>query len=198
MIRLLSLLAMSLICCMAYGQNFNCYYGLLHAHTAYSDGSGTPNEAYEMAKQAGLDFFGVSEHNHKAADTYAKDRRDGLSLEANPDLYNGNGTMTLIQNFNDGETDTIEGNSVIEAANLSSDNGFLGFYGQEFSTISKGNHINVFGIEEVLDIESGDFSELLRTIEESDAEIFMQLNHPDVHNDLFYGGSKPKYKGENV
>ena len=38
------------------------YYGLLHAHTGLSDGKGTPEEAYQMAKKNGLDFFAVTDH----------------------------------------------------------------------------------------------------------------------------------------
>jgi hypothetical protein len=43
------------------------YFGLMHAHTSFSDGEGTPDEAYTMAKEAGLDFFAITEHNHNQA-----------------------------------------------------------------------------------------------------------------------------------
>lgn len=44
-------------------QTYNTYFGYLHAHTAYSDGSGTPEEAYQYARdQAKLDFFAVTDH----------------------------------------------------------------------------------------------------------------------------------------
>lgn len=43
-------------------------FGNLHAHTSYSDGSGTPDEAYAMACDEGLDFFAITEHNHIAGD----------------------------------------------------------------------------------------------------------------------------------
>jgi hypothetical protein len=42
--------------------SYNIYFGYLHAHTGVSDGSGTPREAYAQAKIAGLDFFGLSDH----------------------------------------------------------------------------------------------------------------------------------------
>jgi len=38
------------------------YFGDLHAHTGYSDGKGTPHDAFTMARASGLDFFGLSEH----------------------------------------------------------------------------------------------------------------------------------------
>ena len=42
---------------------YNTYFGILHAHTALSDGTGTPQEAYTYARDvAQLDFFSLSDH----------------------------------------------------------------------------------------------------------------------------------------
>ena len=44
----------------------NVFFGNLHSHTSYSDGSGTPTDAYLHARDvAGLDFLAITEHNHK-------------------------------------------------------------------------------------------------------------------------------------
>ncbi len=43
--------------------NYNVYYGGLHNHTDVSDGVGTPAQAYNQAKIANLDFFGLSDHS---------------------------------------------------------------------------------------------------------------------------------------
>lgn len=44
------------------------YFGNLHSHTSYSDGSGTPENAYRHARDvAGLDFLAITEHNHEWA-----------------------------------------------------------------------------------------------------------------------------------
>ena len=44
---------------------YNVYYGNLHNHTSYSDGAGTPADAYAYAKnKAKLDFFGLSDHDN--------------------------------------------------------------------------------------------------------------------------------------
>jgi hypothetical protein len=44
-------------------ESYNTYFGYLHAHTDYSDGEGTPYEAYQMARDSGkLDFFAVTDH----------------------------------------------------------------------------------------------------------------------------------------
>jgi hypothetical protein len=41
----------------------NWYRGDLHGHTIYSDGSTTPAELAVLAYQAGLDFYGITDHN---------------------------------------------------------------------------------------------------------------------------------------
>lgn len=44
--------------------DWNVYFGLLHAHTAVSDGTGTVAEAYSQASSVeGLDFFAVTDHS---------------------------------------------------------------------------------------------------------------------------------------
>ncbi len=41
-----------------------CYYGEVHAHTDHSDGRGTPQEAYDYARDVGhADYFSVTDHN---------------------------------------------------------------------------------------------------------------------------------------
>ncbi len=53
--------------------SYNYYFGNLHAHSAYSDGNKdhgtyTPADDYAYAKNSlGLDFLGISEHNHSGA-----------------------------------------------------------------------------------------------------------------------------------
>jgi len=41
----------------------NWYRGDLHAHTIYSDGSATPAQLAVAAYEAGLDFYGITDHN---------------------------------------------------------------------------------------------------------------------------------------
>jgi len=42
---------------------YHAYFGDLHAHTAVSDGTGTPAGAFASAKAAGMDFFATSDHS---------------------------------------------------------------------------------------------------------------------------------------
>ncbi|MGL5348375.1 MAG: CehA/McbA family metallohydrolase [Peptostreptococcaceae bacterium] len=44
---------------------YNHYYGLLHSHTSASDGHGTFNDAYYLARdKANLDFFAITDHSN--------------------------------------------------------------------------------------------------------------------------------------
>ena len=64
------------------------FFGNLHSHTSYSDGSGTPREAFTHARDAAnLDFLAITEHNHRSADGPG-DRQDGLLNATDPSLYN--------------------------------------------------------------------------------------------------------------
>ncbi len=38
------------------------YFGDLHSHSGYSDGQGTPAEAFAVAKANGIDFLGLTDH----------------------------------------------------------------------------------------------------------------------------------------
>lgn len=71
----------------ARAQTLQVYFGNLHAHTSYSDGSGTPAMAYDHARIAGLDFMAITEHNHAQAESGAGNRRDGLLIATTPALY---------------------------------------------------------------------------------------------------------------
>jgi hypothetical protein len=143
------------------------YFGNLHAHTSYSDGSGTPAEAYAMARSAGLDFFAVTEHNHHAADGKGA-RKDGKLIAVQPQLYAGTPA------------------SLVETANaLNKPGKFVTLYGQEISTISSGNHMNVFQVGQVVDdgaVPNGDVPALLNWIrahpDSSGHAALLQFNHP--------------------
>jgi hypothetical protein len=151
----------------------NVYFGNLHSHTSYSDGSGTPTEAYRYARNvAHLDFLAVTEHNHsKAEQGIPKDqqRKDGILIAKDHSLYDGAQQKSLI--------------SAAKKANV--DNIFVAIYGQEFSTISSGNHVNVFEIGEVIDeveVPNGEFKVLLDWVEtKPDSQqlpAIVQFNHP--------------------
>lgn len=180
-------------------QGSKVYYGLLHAHTYFSDGSGTPAEAYRMAKTAGLHFFAVTEHNHAEAEAGAKERKDGIMIATNPALYNGNSNQTITRRFKvngQNRTETVTVSPLIKSASEASEPQFQALYGQEFSTISSSNHVNVLGVREVLTVPNGDFRQLVDALKRSEQATgvrpMLQFNHPDIQKDLFYTGNDPK------
>lgn len=130
------------------------FYGLLHGHTSYSDGRGTPDEAFAAAKAAGLDFFAVTEHNHAQADGTGE-ARDGVVL-----------TSQLYKRLQrSAETHTRDGQ-------------FVALYGQEFSTISAGNHVNLINAPEHCTVGNGDFKTLYEEWLPANPGTLVQFNHP--------------------
>ncbi len=56
---------LALMAAAAPDQEWNFYFGNLHAHTSYSDGMGTPTEAYtQVSGPGGMDFFSTTEHGY--------------------------------------------------------------------------------------------------------------------------------------
>ncbi|HXI12050.1 MAG TPA: CehA/McbA family metallohydrolase [Thermoanaerobaculia bacterium] len=136
------------------------FYGLLHGHTSFSDGRGHPDDAFKAARAAGLDFFAVTEHNHKAADGKG-DAKDRLVLT--PALYEEL-KKTAAKHTKDGE--------------------FIGLYGQEFSTISSGNHVNLINADEQCTVPNGKFKILYeKWLPEHPETAFIQFNHPGFNED---------------
>lgn len=138
------------------------FFGSLHSHTSLSDGSGTPAEAYAHARDvAGLDFLAITEHNHAQAGDIA----------GNPALYTGPGTLSLIPT----------------ADRFVEDGQFIALYGQEFSSISRGNHMNVLDAPAVIDAPNGDFRALLEdwlpaNLDTLGLQPLLLLNHPATSN----------------
>lgn len=137
------------------------YFGNLHSHTSLSDGVGTPREAYRYARDtAKLDFLAITEHNHSQAQG-----SDNIGIATNTTLYNG-GPNSLIAT----------------ARSLTVGGRFVALYGQEYSVISRGNHVNVFEVPQVITAPNGRFDrlvELLAATSDSVGRIpIVMLNHP--------------------
>lgn len=150
------------------GHAQSVFFGTLHSHTSYSDGSGKPREAFAYARDvAHLDYLAITEHNHALAEAGASaDRKDGLLIAIDHDLYNGAGPESLLS----------------AAASESRPGAFVALYGEEFSSISSGNHANVFDAPSVIDTPNGDFKKMLAWVDThpgSDGQPpIVQLNHP--------------------
>lgn len=141
-------------------RRFSVFFGNLHSHTAFSDGSGFPDEAYHHAKnEGGLDFMAITEHNH-TNHIRPKDPAGGDTIGTDHSLY------VRLQ----------------AAAARNRDSAFIAFFGQEFSSISSGNHLNVFSVREVIDdgeVPNGEYRQLYEEWLPAHAEVeFIQFNHP--------------------
>ena len=65
LILLLTMVAPSVLSSPEGVPDVNFYFGNLHAHTSYSDGMGTPTEAYsQVSTIGGMDFFSLTEHGY--------------------------------------------------------------------------------------------------------------------------------------
>jgi hypothetical protein len=104
---------------------YNYYFGNIHAHTEFSDGSkdsattgySNPADAYRFAKASyQMDFLGISEHNH-------------FTATRNPGMRRAAYTLGLFQ------------------ADTSNNNGtFVSLFGMEWGTIGTGGHVLIYGV----------------------------------------------------
>ena len=131
--------------------NMSLYRGLLHAHTSYSNGQGTPDEAYKMAREAGLQFFAITEHYNPAIPESA-----GTHLTA----------ARYLALQDSAESHTQPGH-------------FIALFGQELSAIPGGNHINVFDTSDLVAPPDNSFTSLYSQWLPAHPDIkLIQMNHP--------------------
>ena len=145
----------------------HAYLGILHSHTSYSDGSGVPDDAYKQARKEGLEFLAITEHNHAIQIRPKEPRKGDEPIGGDHPLYNGPSAESLLST----------------AKRLTEDDKFVALYGQEFSTISSGNHANVFDVGEVIDVDSGQFDLLVDRwlpghLDSLGKPAILQFNHP--------------------
>ncbi len=65
------------------------YLGDLHSHTGYSDGAGTPAQAFAAAKAAGIDFFAITEHGFMLTPVEWQDLHHQAELATVPGQFVG-------------------------------------------------------------------------------------------------------------
>ncbi len=140
------------------------YQGNLHSHTSYSDGEGTPTDAFDYARfTAGLDFLAVTDHSEQIQPWFPI-----------PPLFR----WSRLQN---------------EADAANEDGAFVALAGYEYSHVMAG-HLNVFGTRELFWYPEVFYlwSFYKGLVKESGA--VGQFNHPYdeeyFHNwyDFYYGG----------
>ena len=60
------------------------FFGDLHNHTSYSDGTGTPQEALATGKAAGFDFMAITDHSYAIDDTEWEDTLSAVDAATVP------------------------------------------------------------------------------------------------------------------
>lgn len=163
---------LTLLIGQCFAQNWNYYYGNIHAHSGYSDGnkdsltSGmyTPYEDFLYANESqNIDFYGISEHNHY-----------GGGMSSKNDYYAG---------VADAELATIE-------------DSFVALYGMEWGVIASGGHVLIYGYDSLIGWQNNlydayvgefDYSGLWQTIN-SKPNCFTYFAHPQStdYDSLFY------------
>lgn len=74
--------------------DMNFYFGNLHSHTDYSDGEGTPAEAYQWARDnADYDFYVVTDHAIQVSS------KEWDRTQEHADAYNQDGYFTALRGF---------------------------------------------------------------------------------------------------
>jgi len=71
----------------------HAYLGDIHNHTSYSDGSGTPEQAFASAQTCGLDFLAVTDHS------YAIDDGEWADILAQANAATVNGVFVGLRGF---------------------------------------------------------------------------------------------------
>ncbi|WP_147273188.1 Ig-like domain-containing protein [Anaerobacterium chartisolvens] len=90
---------------------YSLYYGQLHSHTNFSDGQGSPDDAYSWARDEGhADFFAVTDHsnwfdnekntaNESITSISESTSQEWKDLNSIADSYNNDGSFTAIAGF---------------------------------------------------------------------------------------------------
>lgn len=99
--------------------DYNLYFGQLHSHTTNSDGTGSPDEAFNYAKNiAKVDFLAVTDHSNSFDNAAASSMADGSK--------------------------SIEWGSGHATADSYTDSSFVGIYAYEMTWSNGTGHINTF------------------------------------------------------
>lgn len=134
---------------------FSVYYGTLHSHTSYSDGEGTPEEAYAYARDIGkLDIFALTDHLEQLYLPPPTDKWE-KTLKAADDA-NEDGVFVALAGYEYGSAFDLEG---------------------EPPFIYSSGHNNVFFIDYLMPIVQVDYEEFYKYVIDCPSCI-VQFNHP--------------------
>lgn len=137
-------------------KNYHFSYGIPHSHTSYSDGVGTPTEAYEKARANGLNFLAVTDHQGKL-----------VNMRTNYDK------SILVSGGHHPKWQMLR----LEAISINSKyKDFIALSGFELSTNFWG-HINIINSEGIIGKKPSNLDELYNWLC-TEENILLSINHP--------------------
>lgn len=80
---------------------YKTYFGDLHAHTGFSDGTGTPSQAFTAAKNGGADFIAITDHNRRVSNDGQLTPQEWEDLK-NTAINNSTSTFVAIAGYEQG------------------------------------------------------------------------------------------------
>ena len=137
-------------------KDYSFSYGIPHSHTSYSDGLGTPTEAYEKARESGLNFLVITDHQGRL-----------VNMRTNYDR------SILVSGSQHPKWKMLK----LEAASMNSKyKDFIALSGFELSTRFWG-HINIINSENIIETKPSNLGELYQWLCTED-NILLSINHP--------------------
>ncbi len=172
---------------------YNFYFGIPHCHTSYSDGKGTPEEAFQYGYNNELDWMFVTDHSNWF-DGVKYEPNDSEFADPSSSYYDEDYMENYEYNENTDQYEEKEGSEwyetekEVESFNASND--FLALRGFEM-TFSDVGHINVLDSEAYVEAKSqmsslSDFYDWVENLSEvQDEEALVAFNHPNWPSDSF-------------
>jgi hypothetical protein len=137
-------------------KNYCFSYGIPHSHTSYSDGTGTPTEAYEKARDNGLNFLVITDHQGKL-----------INMRTNYDR------SILVSGSQHPKWKMLK----LEAASINEKHkDFIALSGFELSTKFWG-HINIINSENIIENKPSSLDTLYQWLC-TEENILLSINHP--------------------
>jgi hypothetical protein len=137
-------------------ESHNFYYGIPHSHTSYSDGTGTPAEAYESARAEGLNFLIITDHQGKLV-------TGSLNYDRSIKIWGGASPKWSMLK--------------LEASAINKKHkDFIALHGFELSTKFWG-HINIINSRNIIKTKPTSLDELFEWLCSED-NILLSVNHP--------------------
>jgi hypothetical protein len=129
---------------------YNVYFGNIHSHTAFSDGEGVPDQAYDYGKHvAGLDVLAITDHSNLFDFQFEPSKsRKWADVHRSADENTKNGEFVAIAGYemtwygDQGHMNVYNTELFETAGNMSFDNlnDFYEFLSQDPAAIAKWNH----------------------------------------------------------